>query len=110
MGQSGSLSPFCDVKSMYFDDSLYENEMHYKISQYLDECPLPDDHEEIRIIASSNEEYNNILDKLFKAGENQFKIYGTSRNPMEIVIEKDPRENYRKFDESQLTSEEDYNA
>ena len=27
-GQTTSLSPYCNLKSMYFDDSLYENEMH----------------------------------------------------------------------------------
>jgi hypothetical protein len=26
-------------------------------------------------------------------------MYGVSNNPMEIIIEKDPREKYRKFDE-----------
>ena len=29
-GQSTALSPWCDMKSMYFDDSLYENEMHFR--------------------------------------------------------------------------------
>ena len=98
-GQSGALSPYCDMKSLYFDDSLYENEMHYKISKYLDECPLDDDHEELRIVCDNEEQYNNVLDALYKAGQNKIKIYGVSNNPMEIVIEKDPRENYRKFDE-----------
>ena len=107
-GQSASLSPYCDMKSMYFDESLYENEMHYKISKYLDEYPLDDDHEELRIICDTEREYNNILNALFKASEGKMKIFGTSNNPMEIVIEKDPRENYRKFDENFLmNSEED---
>ena len=39
-GQGGSLSPYCDMKSLYFDSELYENEMHYKIAKYLDEYPL----------------------------------------------------------------------
>jgi hypothetical protein len=105
-GQSGSLSPYCDMDSLYFDNSLYENEMHYKIAKYLDENPLGDDYEELRIVCDSEEEYNSVLDALFKAGEDKLKMSGVSNNPMEIIVEKDPRDNYRKFDESQLMSEE----
>lgn len=101
-GQSGSLSPFCDMKSMYFDDSLYENEMHFKIAQYLDECPLGDDEEELVIRCDNEKEYNEVLDSLYRASQNKIKMYGVSNNPMDIIIEKDPRENYRKFDESLL--------
>lgn len=101
-GQSGSLSPYCDMKSLYFDDSLYENEMHFKIAKYLDENPLDDDYEELVIKCDNEEQYNATLDALFKAGEGKFKMYGTSNNPMEIIIEKDPREGYRKFDENFL--------
>lgn len=105
-GRSGSLSPYCDIKSMYFDESLYENEMHYKISKLLDQCPLGDDYEELCIMCDSEEEYNSVLDALFKAGENKLKISGVSNNPMEIVVEKDPRDNYRKFDESLLMEDD----
>lgn len=107
-GQSGSLSPYCDVTSMYFDDSLYENAMHFKIAQYLEECPLNSEYEELRILCDTEAEYNAVLDSLFRAGEGKLRIYGTSNNPMEIVVEKDPREGYRKFDENFLsTGEED---
>lgn len=98
-GQSGSLSPYNDMKSMYFDDSLYENEMHYKIAKYIEEMESSDDEEEIIIKCDNEDQYNATLDALFKAGEGKIKIFGTSNNPMEIVVEKDPRENYRKFDE-----------
>lgn len=110
-GQSGSLSPYCDMKSLYFDDSLYENKMHYKISQYLKEWweytlerDNEEDYEEIVIEAENEEEYNAILDKLFHAKDGSIKMYGTSRNPMEIIVAKDPREGYRKFDENLLMS------
>lgn len=106
-GQSGSLSPYCDMTSLYFDDSLYENEMHYKIAKYLDEHPLDDDSEEICIRCDNEEQYNAVLDALFKAGEGKIQIYGTSNNPMEIVVEKDPREGYRQFDENFLMNNEE---
>lgn len=101
-GQSGSLSPFCDMTSLYFDNSLYENEMHFKIAQYLDQYPLDDDHEEIIIKCDNEAQFNATLDALFKATEGKIKISGTSNNPMEIVVEKDPRDGYRKFNEDFL--------
>lgn len=105
-GRSGSLSPYCKMNSLYIDDSLYENEMHYKISKILDSYELEPDCEEIRFDCKDESEYNATLDALFKAGEGKFKFYGVTSNPMEIIVEKDPRENYRKFDESCLSTHE----
>lgn len=105
--QGGSLSPWCDVKSMYFDDSLAENELHFKIKQFLDKHPREDEWEELVITCDNEEEYNRTLDNIFKFAEGKFRIYGTTNNDMEIIIEKDPRENYRQFDEKHLIEEED---
>lgn len=90
------------MKSLYFDDSLYENEMHYKISQYLDETPLDTEWEELSIKCDNEKQYNDTLDALFKSGNGKLKISGTSNNPMEIIVERDPREKYRGFDEKFL--------
>lgn len=90
------------MKSMYFDESLYENEMHYKIAKLLDENPLGDDYEEFRIICDTEREYNDVLNALCHATDGKFKMYGVSYNPMEIIIEKDPRLGYRQFDEGVL--------
>lgn len=73
--------------------------MHYKISKLLDDNPLDDDSEELRIVCDTEEEFNGVLNDLCHASNNRFKMYGVSYNPMEIIIEKDPREKYRKFDE-----------
>ena len=99
LGRSGDLSPYNDMKSLYFDDSLYENEMHYRISQLLDETPLDDECEEIRIICDNEREYNDVLNALYHHTDGNIKMYGVSYNPMEVIIEKDPRLKYRKFDE-----------
>lgn len=101
-GRSGSLSPYNSMKSLYFDDSLYENEMHFKISQMLDKYGPDDDGEEIRIVCDNEEEYNRTLDALYNAGKDKIRIFGVSNNPMEIIVEKDPREGYRRFDEEQF--------
>ena len=106
-GQTTSLSPYCDLTSMYFDNSLYENEMHYKLDKLKDEFPLDDDWEELHIVAKDESEYNAILDKLYHYTEDKIKIYGVSNNPMEIIVEKDPRDDYRQFDEDKyLVNEE----
>lgn len=105
-GRSGSLSPYCDMDSMYFDNSNYENEMHFKISQYLDQYPLEDDEEELKIQCDTEDQYNATLDALFHYTDGKIRIFGVSSNPMEIIVEKDPRESYRKFDEADLMGAE----
>jgi hypothetical protein len=101
---------------MYFDDSLYENEMHYKISQYLDEYPintLPREHEEeyedLKIVADNAEQYNEILDSLYHYKTGKLKMSGTPKCDVEVIIDKDPREGYRKFDENLLMQNKEGN-
>ena len=91
---------------MYCDDSLYENEMHYKLDKLKDEFPLDDDWSEVRIEAANETEYNEILDKLYHYTKDRIRIFGVSNNPMEIIVEKDPRENYRQFDEEKYLVDE----
>lgn len=104
-GRSGSLSPFNNMKSLYFDDSLYENEMHYKISKLLDEMP-DDEHDELFIKCDNEEEYNSTLDSLYKAKKDSVRFYGVSNDPYVIIVEKDPRDKYRKFNEEEFLSKE----
>lgn len=104
-GQSLDLSPYNKMKSFYFDDSLYENEMHYKISQYLKEYPLGDDYVEITFNCKDEKEYNEVLDALFRAGEGKLKISGVTSNPLQIIVEEDPRLSFRKFNEDYLKDE-----
>lgn len=101
-GQSGSLSPYCELKSMYFDDSLYENEMHYKIAKMLDQYPTDYDGEEFHIKCENDIQYNEVLDKLFRFGDNKIKMYGTTNDQFEIIVAEDPRKNYRQFDEEKF--------
>lgn len=90
------------MTSMYFDDSLTENKLHYSIKEYLDEHPLEDDWEEIVIKCKDEEEYNNILDDLFRYNDGKINIYSNSSDDTEIIIALDPRLNYRQFDEKHL--------
>lgn len=104
-GRSASLSPYASsMKSLYFDDSLYENEMHYKIHKYLEEHPLGEEYDELIIDCDNEEEYNATLDALFKEAEGKFKIFGVSNEPHELIIAEDPRDKYRKFDEKHLSN------
>ena len=106
-GQSGELSPWNDMKSFYFDDSLTENELHFKLNQFYDKHPLDDDWCEVRIKCKDEDSFNKNLDKLVNYTAKQIRIMGTSIDPTEIIVEKDPREGYRKFDESHLVPEKE---
>ena len=91
------------MKSMYFDDSLYDNHLHYNISKLLEEMnDLDDDSEELCIKCDNEEQYNAVLDALYTAGSDKITMYGVTNMPFEIIVEKDIREKYRKFDESNL--------
>ena len=108
-GQSGDISPWTKMKSFYFDDSLAPNETHYQIATFLNDHPIEEedpDWEEVYIKCKSEEEYNEVLNKFFSAGENKFKIYAVTNNNTEIIVDADPRDNYRKFDEKNLVEEE----
>jgi len=106
-GQGGSLSPYCDLKSMYFDDSLYENKKHYELAKLLDEFPYEWDGEEFHIQCENDIQYNEVLDKLFEYGKDKIKMYGVSSNPFEIIVDEDPRDKYRKFDEEKFLMKEE---
>lgn len=112
-GQGGDLSPWNQLKSFYFDESLAENEIHFKIKQYLDNHPLADTYEEFIIKCDTEEEYNAMLDKLAHYANDKIKMSAVITDKTEIIIEKDPAEGYRKFDESNLITERiviDYNG
>ena len=108
-GQSMSLTPYNNMKSFYFDDSLYENKMHYRINEYLKDSnnTLNEYEEELVIKCDNEEEYNKVLDILCHEKDGKFRMYGTTNDPLEIIVEKDPRENYRKFDEENFLMQEE---
>lgn len=104
-GRSGSLTPCNNMKSLYFDDSLYPSKIHYRISKILDEWENDSDVEELVITCDNEEDYNKTLDDLFNYGKDKLNIYGVTNNPNELIIEKDPRDSYRKFDEDKFLVE-----
>lgn len=104
-GQGGDLSPYNDMKSLYFDETLAENEMHFRIKEYLDANPLEGEWEELVIKCDNTEQYNSILDSLYHYGDGKIKIYGTSAEDTEIIVMDDPRLKYRKFNEEFITDE-----
>ena len=93
------------MKSLYIDPSLYENHGHYEIAKMLEDYPLDETADELYIKCNSEEEYNAILNKLHHMMDDIFKMYGTTRDPLELVIQEDPRDKYRKFDEKFLLEE-----
>lgn len=91
------------MKSLYFDDSLYVNKTHYTLAQLMEEMDTLDpDCEEVRIKCDNDEQYNAVLDSLYRYGSDKITMYGVTNMPFEIIVEKDIRDKYRKFDESNL--------
>ena len=105
-GRSGSLSPYNDMTSLYFDNSLYENDMHFRLSQLMAQCPISEDAEEVGVKADNVDDYNQALDKLYNSTVGIVKMSGVPNGPMDIIVEKDPREGYRQFNENFLMNNE----
>lgn len=107
-GRSGSISPYVKMDSMMFDNSLYENEKHYTLAQMARNLDTWFDGEidELIIDCDDEELYNNSLDILFHMNENKVSMWGVTGDPLQIIVEKDPRENHRKFDEGYVIEEE----
>ena len=76
--------------------------MHYRLAKYLEKHPLDGENEELLIKCDNEKEFNNILDSITHFKDGKMIAFGTSRNPMEIIIEEDPRVKHRHFDESLL--------
>jgi hypothetical protein len=102
-GQGGDLSPWNDMTSFYFDDSLAENELHFRIKKYLDEHPF--DGEELVFRATDEASYNKILDALFMFTDKSIRIFAESHDDPAVIVAEDPRDNYRKFKEDNLVNE-----
>jgi len=77
------------------------------MNELIDEFPAEYEGEEFHIRCRNEIEYNNVLDKLFHYGEDKIRMYGVSNNPFEIIIDDDPRKNYRQFDEEKFLMKED---
>lgn len=97
-GRSGSISPYIEMDSLFFDDSLYENALHYRLSKLIDEVD-GDEYESIEFDCNTEDEYNAALDALFRLGEGKVRMFGVTNHQYKIIVEKDPREGYRKFNE-----------
>ena len=81
--------------------------MHYRLAKYLEEHPLDPENEELLIKCDNEEQFNSLLDAITHFKEGKMKAFGTSRNPMEIIVEEDPRVKHRHFDESLLLNEKE---
>ena len=79
--------------------------MHYKIAKFLESDELDNDCEELCIKCDNEEQYNAVLDALYNIGSGKIKMYGVTNMPFEIIVEKDVRDKYRKFDESNLATD-----
>ena len=87
-GLSGSLTPFSNLKGLYFNDSKEPNDFIYDLKQNLVKVLEEEGVECIDIQCSDKEDYYRILDSFAKFNKENIKIYATSRQAYDIVMEK----------------------
>jgi len=87
-GTSGLLSPFSNIKSMYFNDDREPNDNYYELYKQVSELLDNEDEHVIRIHADNKEDYYQVLDKITDFYKDGINIYGIPLNN-DIVIEND---------------------
>lgn len=87
-GTSGTLSPFSNLKSLYFDDSNEPDNFAYLLQKDLEEKYKNTNIKFIKLDFETSDDYYNALMDLQKVTDDSITLYGTSvENQFQIVIE-----------------------
>jgi hypothetical protein len=87
-GLSGLISPFNDMKSQYFDDSLEPDNFAYLLSKDLEEICEKEGVIYVKIDTEDEEKYYDILQNMEKYTSDNIKVSGTSREGFyEVIVE-----------------------
>ena len=86
-GTSGLLSPFSDIKGLYFDNSIETDGFYYNLTQDLKKKAKKNHKIFINLEYGDKEEYYNALSSLTKYANDNISISGTSKEgTYEIVM------------------------
>lgn len=88
-GTSGVLTPFNDMKSLYFDDSDEPDGFKFDLINSVKEILKEQDTTAIWIDVDNKEDYYDILRKGYDFSREGLKIYCTTKNNYEIIVEND---------------------
>ena len=87
-GTSGLLSPFSNIKGLYFDEKNEPDTFGYNFNKDIRRILESKNYDCIGIRAHNSEDYNRILNDIWKIN-NQIRITTTSLNDLDIIIEND---------------------
>ena len=87
-GTSGLLTPFGKINGLYFSNSHEPDGFMFNFKQDVSKLMESENVEYIEIKAECKEDYYKILDELSEFTEKSLKISGTSKDPLNIIIEK----------------------
>lgn len=95
-GTSGTLSPFAEMESLYFNNDNEPDDWYYKFCKRMQEIYEKENVNYIQIDFDSATDFYNTLEEMRKMG-NECEIHGTSREgKLEIVVEKDTSDDKNK--------------
>lgn len=83
---AGLLSPFSDIKGLYFDDSIETDGFYYNLTQDLKEKARKNHQIFIDLEYGDKEEYYNALSALEKYANDNISITGTSKEGTYEII------------------------
>lgn len=87
-GTSGTLSPYGSIKGLYFDESHEPDDYMYSFKNDVANIMKNENVQYIEIHADNKEDYYRIIDELTEFTDNSITISGTSKDPLNVIIEK----------------------
>lgn len=101
-GTSGVLSPFGQIKGLYFNNSSEPDDFEFNFKQDLSRILDEEGVEKIEIKADNKEDYYKILDELAEFNKNCITVSGTSKEKYTLIVEE-----YKDLDADPLASEKE---
>ena len=86
-GTSGTLSPFSDMKSLYFNDSNEPDNFRFDFMNEMRKVLDEEGTQYVNIQFDTKEDYYRIINNLREFTENGIKVWGTTRDNMEVILE-----------------------
>lgn len=88
-GTSGILSPFTDMKSLYFDSSDEPDQFIFDFMTDINKKLESEGIECVQVQFTDKDDYYRIMNHAREFSENNFKVYGVSKDSPEIIFEKE---------------------
>lgn len=85
-GTSGILSPFCPMKSLYFDDGGEPDDVLFEFMEDVKNALQKQGKHEISVEFDTPEEYYAIINNLRHFAENEITVYASSKDDIALTF------------------------